>query len=86
MENVAASSSLSFRAALDGANGALSAWLERSSEQETRAHIERLIQECREACAIAAWSAGMDEHNRLMGMPSDAREVGSQCAKSIRGA
>jgi len=39
----------------------------------------------REACAVAAWLAGMDYHNTTLGLPvADAREVGSKCAKDIR--
>ena len=38
----------------------------------------------REACAITAWSAGMDTHNAARGIPCDAREVGSKVAKAIR--
>ena len=38
----------------------------------------------REACAVAAWSKGMDVHNAALSMPCDAREVGSKCAEAIR--
>lgn len=38
----------------------------------------------REACAITAWSAGMDAHNAARGLPCDARDVGSKAAKAIR--
>ena len=38
----------------------------------------------REACAIAAWSAGMAAHNAARGLPCDARDVGSKAAKAIR--
>lgn len=38
----------------------------------------------REACAITAWSAGMDAHNEAQGLPCDARNVGSKAAKAIR--
>ncbi len=38
----------------------------------------------REACAVAAWMAGIDAHNKALGMPCDAREVGSSCAIAIR--
>lgn len=38
----------------------------------------------REACAITAWSAGMDAHNAARGIPCDAREVGSKAAQAIR--
>ncbi len=34
----------------------------------------------REACAITAWSTGMDLHMKQY----DAREIGSACAKAIR--
>ena len=34
----------------------------------------------REACAIAAWSTGMDLHMKQ----GDAREIGSACARAIR--
>ena len=38
----------------------------------------------REACAITAWSAGMDAHNAARGLPCDARDVGSKAASAIR--
>lgn len=34
----------------------------------------------REACAITAWSIGMDLHNKQF----DSREVGAHCAAAIR--
>lgn len=37
-----------------------------------------------ERAAIAAWTAGMKEHNRRGGMPYDCREVGSVCAAAVR--
>lgn len=46
--------------------------------------LEQARREEREACAIAAWSAGMEYHNRVLGMPADAREVGSAGAAAIR--
>lgn len=38
----------------------------------------------REACAVAAWMAGMDAHSKSLGMPCDARGVGSAGANAIR--
>lgn len=38
----------------------------------------------REACAGTAWNAGMIAHTNAAGMPCDAREVGSACARAIR--
>lgn len=38
----------------------------------------------REACAVTAWSAGMDAHNAVRGLPCDARDVGSKAAAAIR--
>ena len=38
----------------------------------------------REACAATAWAIGMDEHNKALGLPVDAREVGSLAARAIR--
>ena len=38
----------------------------------------------REACAVTAWSAGMDCHNKALGLPCDARNVGSLAASAIR--
>lgn len=38
----------------------------------------------RERCAVAAWSAGMDAHNKVNGRPTDARNVGATCAAAIR--
>ena len=46
--------------------------------------LERFATMLREACAVAAWSAGMDYHSKMLGMPTDAREVGSAAAKAIR--
>ena len=37
-------------------------------------------QQEREACAITAWSIGMDLHQKQF----DAREVGASCASAIR--
>ena len=37
-----------------------------------------------ERCAFAAWAAGMDYHNKTLGMPADARDVGSAAADAIR--
>ena len=37
-----------------------------------------------ELAAVTAWSAGMDAHNKELGLPADAREVGSSCARAIR--
>ena len=45
---------------------------------------QELILKEREACAVAAWSEGMDAHNAAIGIPCDAREVGSRCAAAIR--
>ena len=38
----------------------------------------------REACAVTAWSVGMDCHNKALGLPCDARNVGSLAAQAIR--
>ena len=38
----------------------------------------------REACAATAWAIGMDEHYKALGLPVDAREVGSLAARVIR--
>lgn len=45
---------------------------------EASARVER------EACAVTAWSAGMQFHNQRIGLPSDAREVGAFAARTIR--
>ena len=37
-----------------------------------------------ERAAVAAWSSGMDQHQKAVGIPLDSREVGSACAKAIR--
>lgn len=42
--------------------------------------LRHLVWEEREACAIAAWSTGMDLHMKQF----DSREVGSACARAIR--
>jgi hypothetical protein len=46
--------------------------------------VNALLAAEREACAVAAWSAGMDFHNNAAGLPCDARETGSHCAAAIR--
>lgn len=60
-----------------------------SSEMHQRlAEFKRLIDAAaaaeREACAITAWSAGMDAHNAARGLPCDARDIGSKAASAIR--
>jgi hypothetical protein len=45
---------------------------------------ERVAAAERERCAVVAWSAGMDRHTQVLGMPTDARDVGSACAAAIR--
>ena len=45
---------------------------------EASARVER------EACAVTAWTTGMQIHDRHRGMPCDAREVGSLAASAIR--
>ena len=60
-----------------------------SSEIHQRiAEFKRLIDAAiaaeREACAITAWSAGMDAHNAARGFPCDARDIGSKAASAIR--
>ncbi len=42
--------------------------------------FDDVIKAEREACAITAWSTGMDLHMKQY----DAREIGSACAKAIR--
>ena len=37
-----------------------------------------------ERAAVAAWSSGMDQHQKAIGIPLHAREVGSVCARVIR--
>ena len=51
---------------------------------ELESFAKLVAAEEREACAVAAWMAGMDEHNKARGMPCDAREVGSAGAQAIR--
>jgi hypothetical protein len=46
--------------------------------------VNALLAAEREACAVAAWSAGMDVHNNAAGLFCDARETGAQCAAAIR--
>lgn len=43
-------------------------------------HTQKLVEAEREACAIAAWSVGMDLYLKQ----HDAREIGSACARAIR--
>lgn len=45
---------------------------------------EKMVAAKREACAVAAWSAGMQSHDLNRGMPCDAREVGALAARVIR--
>lgn len=42
--------------------------------------LGRMLAAEREACAITAWSIGMDLHQKQF----DAREVGASCAAAIR--
>ena len=42
--------------------------------------LGRMLAAEREACAITAWSIGMDLHYKQF----DAREVGASCAAAIR--
>lgn len=42
--------------------------------------LGRMLAAEREACAITAWSIGMDLHNKQF----DSREVGAHCAAAIR--
>lgn len=51
---------------------------------ELESFAKLIAAEERESCAVAAWMAGMDEHNKARGMPCDAREVGSAGAQAIR--
>jgi len=44
------------------------------------AYAEAAVLAEREACAILAWSVGMDQHMKKF----DAREIGSMCASTIR--
>lgn len=46
--------------------------------------VRRIVATHQERCAVAAWSAGMDYHTKVLGIPCDAREVGSAAAKAIR--
>jgi len=45
---------------------------------------ERERDEAYERAAVTAWHIGMDEHKRTLGLPADAREIGSRCAAAIR--
>ena len=55
--------------------------LEKSAQSAMpRSERSKIIEEA----AVAAWSAGMDAHNKALGLPTDAREVGSQAAQRIR--
>jgi hypothetical protein len=57
----------------------------RNEESDALARYTALVAAAeREACAVAAWSAGMDVHNNAAGLPCDARETGAQCAAAIR--
>lgn len=52
--------------------------------ENVRDVVRHLVSAEREACAVAAWMAGMDVHTKALGMPCDAREVGSAGARAIR--
>jgi hypothetical protein len=49
--------------------------------QKFASRIESLV---REKYAVLAWQTGMYEHSKALGMPCDAREVGSAVAAAIR--
>ena len=56
---------------------------EERAEAWQAAHLagQRAMQE---RAAVAAWSSGMDQHKKAVGIPLDSREVGSACASAIR--
>lgn len=66
-----------------GSNGAIPLW-DTELERFARAAYERGRLDENEACAVAAWSAGMDAYNNAAGLPCDARETGARCAAAIR--
>jgi hypothetical protein len=59
-----------------------------ASQMYSRETVERLLEAHRkqiaEEFAVAAWTVGMNEHNKALGMPCDAREVGSAVARELR--
>lgn len=56
-----------------------------TEERFNKDQLDEAVAREREACAVAAWSAGMDTHNKANGFPAcDAREVGSLAARAIR--
>ena len=52
--------------------------------ENVRDVVRRIVAANQERCAVAAWNAGMDCHTKALGMPCDAREVGSSAAEAIR--
>jgi hypothetical protein len=56
------------------------------NEKTLRAYGELCAAAVMERAAVIAWMAGMDAHTKTLGMPCDAREVGSACAAAIRAA
>lgn len=50
------------------------------TREETLALIASAVLVEREACAVTAWSTGMDLHMKSF----DAREIGSKCSQAIR--
>jgi hypothetical protein len=53
---------------------------------QARALADAEVAREREACAVLAWSTGMDYHSKRMlgAICADARDVGSKCAYAIR--
>lgn len=54
------------------------------NEQQMQSYGLACAKAALEAAAVAAWSEGMDTHNKAKGLPCDAREVGGYCARAIR--
>ena len=76
---IALASGFTERQQADGSmdlNGYVYAFAEAMHAEGQRAMQER--------AAVAAWSSGMDQHKKAVGMPLDLREVGSACASAIR--
>lgn len=62
----------------------LPAFSRENVEYILQAHELRIRKQVLLEAALTAWSIGMSEHNRAIGMPCDAREVGSAVAKELR--
>ena len=78
-----ASREAAIKKAVDAEREACAKVCDERAEAWQAAHLagQRAMQE---RAAVAAWSSGMDQHKKAVGIPLDSREVGSACASAIR--